>query len=148
MGRYILKRLLTAVPVLWGVLTITFALLYLLPGDPASTMLARSGASAAQIAALRTQMGLDAPLHVQYLSYVGNVLRGDLGHSLVSQEPVLRLLLARIPNTLVLVCFALLIAVPLGTLLGVIAALYQNTWIDRSLTMCPSSRMRAGPRSR
>ncbi len=133
MGGYILKRLLVAVPVLFGVLTLTFALLYLLPGDPASTMLARSGASAAQIQALRVDLGLDAPLQLQFLHYLGHVLQGDLGRSLVSQEPVTRLLWARLPQTLELVFFALLIAVPIGTLLGVIAALYQDTWIDRAL---------------
>lgn len=122
-----------AVPVLFGVATIAFALMYLLPGDPASAMLAKSGASAEQIAELREDMGLDSPFHVQYLRYLGNVLQGDLGRSIVSQEPVLDLLLSRLPTTLELVFAALIVAVPVGTLFGVVAAVRKDQWIDRAL---------------
>ena len=127
------NRLLMAVPVLFGVATIAFALMYLLPGDPASAMLAKSGASAEQIAELRKDMGLDSPFHVQYLRYLGNVLQGDLGRSIVSQEPVLNLLLSRLPTTLELVFAALIVAVPVGTLFGVVAAVRKDRWIDRAL---------------
>ena len=133
MGRYIFKRLLTAVPVVLGVFTIAFVLLYLLPGDPASVMLARSGASAQQIAQLRADLGLDEPLYRQYVKYLYSVVQGDFGRSMVSQEPVLKLLMARIPTTLELVMAALLLSIPFGTLLGIIAAVNQNTWIDRLL---------------
>jgi ABC-type dipeptide/oligopeptide/nickel transport system permease component len=136
--RYICKRLLMVLPVLLGVVTLTFALLHLLPGDPAEAMLARSGAGAAQIAALRTALGLDAPLPLQYLHYLGRVVQGDLGRSLVSQEPVVRLLATRLPQTLQLVFCAMLIAVPLGTALGIAAALHRNTWIDRTLVALSS----------
>jgi ABC-type dipeptide/oligopeptide/nickel transport system permease component len=131
MGRYIFKRLLIALPVIFGVITVTFVLLYLLPGDPASTMLARSGASAQQIAQLRTELGLDDPLYIQYAKYLSSTVQGDFGRSIVSQEPVLTLLMERIPTTLELVIAALLLAIPFGTLLGMIAAVHQNTWIDR-----------------
>lgn len=131
MGRYIFKRLLTALPVVFGVFTVAFVLLYLLPGDPASTMLARSGASAQQIAQLRAELGLDDPLYIQYAKYLSSTVQGDFGRSMVSQEPVLKLLMARIPTTLELVMTALLLSVPFGTLLGMIAAVHQNTWIDR-----------------
>jgi peptide/nickel transport system permease protein len=131
MRRYIFKRLLAALPVVFGVITVAFVLLYLLPGDPASTMLARSGASAEDIAELRTELGLDDPLYIQYAKYISSTVRGDFGRSMVSQEPVLKLLVARIPTTLELVMVALLLAVPIGTLLGTIAAVKQNTWIDR-----------------
>ena len=131
MGRYIFKRLLTALPVVFGVFTVAFVLLYLLPGDPASTMLARSGASAQQIAQLRAELGLDDPLYIQYAKYLSSIVQGDFGRSMVSQEPVLKLLMARIPTTLELVMTALLLSVPFGTLLGMIAAVHQNTWIDR-----------------
>jgi len=130
-ARYIFKRLLAALPVVFGVITIAFILLYLLPGDPASTMLARSGASAEDIAELRTELGLDDPLLTQYGKYISRIVQGDFGRSMVSQEPVLKLLMARIPTTLELVMVALLLAVPIGTLLGVIAAVNQNTWSDR-----------------
>ena len=131
MGKYVLKRLLAAIPVVFGVITVAFVLLYLLPGDPASTMLARSGASAEDIALLRTELGLDDPLYIQYGKYIGSIVQGDFGRSMVSQEPVLKLLMARIPTTLELVMVALLLAVPIGTLLGTIAAVKQNTWVDR-----------------
>ena len=131
MGRYIFKRLLTALPVVFGVFTVAFVLLYLLPGDPASTMLARSGASAQQIAQLRAELGLDDPLYIQYAKYLSSTVQGDFGRSMVSQEPVLKLLMARIPTTLELVMTALLLSVPFGTLLGMLAAVHQNTWIDR-----------------
>ena len=131
MARYIVKRLLTAVPVVFGVIAVAFVLLYLLPGDPASTMLARSGASAQDIAQLRTELGLDDPLYEQFASYVVRTVQGDFGRSMVSQEPVLELLMARLPTTLELVMAALLMAIPIGTLLGMTAAVHQNSWIDR-----------------
>lgn len=133
MGKYILRRLITAVPVMLGVMTITFAVMYLLPGDPASVMLARSGASAEQIARLRAELGFDDPLHVQYFRYITNALHGDLGRSISSEEPVLTMILTRLPKTLELALAALIISLPLGTVFGVIAAVYQDTWIDRIL---------------
>lgn len=133
MGKFILRRLLSAIPVIFGVITITFALMYLLPGDPAASMLARSGASAAQIEQLRVELGLDQPLYRQYLVYIADVLRGDLGTSLASNRPVADMLLEVLPKTLTLVFAALLIAIPLGTLMGVTAAVRQNSWVDRLL---------------
>ena len=127
-----------AVPVLVGVGTIAFALMYLLPGDPASAMLARSGASAEQIAELREELGLDAPFHVQYAGYFSRVLRGDLGNSIVSQEPVAELLLSRLPTTLELVFAALIVAVPLGIACGVLAAVRKDQWVDRAIVAVSS----------
>jgi peptide/nickel transport system permease protein len=133
MRDFFLKRLLLALPVVIGVMTITFALMYLLPGDPATSMLARSGASAEQIAALRVELGLDQSLLIQYTNYIFNTIQGNLGYSLASNEPVLDLLLSRLPKTLELVFTALVIAVPLGIVMGVTAAVNQNSWTDRSL---------------
>lgn len=127
-----------AVPVLVGVGTIAFALMYLLPGDPASAMLARSGASAEQIAELRQELGLDSPFHVQYALYFSRVLQGDLGNSVVSQEPVSELLLSRLPTTLELVFAALAVAVPLGIGCGVLAAVRKDQWIDRTIVAVSS----------
>lgn len=133
MGRFILMRLLSSVPVVLGVVTITFALMYLLPGDPAATMLARSGASGAQIAALRAELGLDRPLYQQYFLYIADVLRGELGVSLASNKPVTTMLLEVLPRTLALVFAALLLAIPVGTVMGVTAAVRQNSLVDRLL---------------
>ena len=133
MGRFILQRILAAVLVILGVITITFVLMYMLPGDPAASMLARSGASGEQIAQLRAEMGLDRPLYSQYFYYIADMLSGDLGTSLASDRPVAVMLLEVLPKTLILVFVALLIAVPVGTLMGVTAAVQQNTWVDRLL---------------
>ena len=133
MGRFILQRLLASVLVILGVITITFVLMYMLPGDPAASMLARSGASGEQIAQLRMELGLDLPLYSQYFYYITGMLGGDLGTSLASDRPVAAMLLEVLPKTLTLVFAALLIAVPVGTLMGVTAAVRQNTWIDRLL---------------
>ena len=103
MIRYLLTRLLTAVPVILGVVSLTFVMMYMLPGDPASTMLAKSGASAQQIAELRAELGLDRPLYVQYFQYLFNVLTGDMGESIASNRPVFDMLLEVLPMTLVLV---------------------------------------------
>ncbi len=130
---FIINRILLMFPVAFGVATITFALMYLLPGDPASAMLAKSGASAEQIAALRRDMGLDQPFHIQYLYYLGNILEGDLGRSIVSQEPVLSLLLSRLPVTLELVIAALVLAIPIGAWLGIAAAVNKGRWSDRAV---------------
>jgi ABC-type dipeptide/oligopeptide/nickel transport system permease component len=133
MGRFIILRLLSSVPVVLGVVTITFALMYLLPGDPAASMLARSGASSEQIAALRVELGLDQPLYLQYFHYLVQVVQGNLGVSLASNKPVTEMLLEVLPKTLALVFAALLIAIPLGTVMGVTAAVRQNTLVDRVL---------------
>ncbi len=133
MGRFIIMRLLSSVPVVLGVVTITFALMYLLPGDPAASMLARSGASSEQIAALRVELGLDQPLYLQYFHYLVQVVQGNLGVSLASNKPVTEMLLEVLPKTLALVFAALLIAIPLGTVMGVTAAVRQNTLVDRVL---------------
>ena len=133
MGRFIRLRLFASVPVVLGVVSITFALMYLLPGDPAATMLARSGASSEQIAALRAELGLDRPLYEQYFVYVGEVLRGDLGLSLASNKPVTTMLLEVLPKTLALVFAALFIAIPVGTVMGVTAAVRKDSFVDRLL---------------
>ena len=120
-----------SIPVVLGVVTITFLLMHLLPGDPAAVMLAKSGASAQQIAQLRTELGLDAPLPVQYWRFISGVARGDLGRSIWSHRPVMTIILEVLPSTLELAFSALLFSSILGTLLGVVAAVYQDSWIDR-----------------
>ena len=91
MWRYIVRRLLQAVPVLLGISLITFALVYYLPADPAR-MYAGPSATAETVARIRHQLGLDLPLWQQYVNYIGNILQGDLGFSYRKQEPVLTLM--------------------------------------------------------
>jgi len=128
---YVIRRLAIALAVLWGVATIVFLLLHVLPGDPAETILAGSGASQAEINQTRQQMGLDYPLPVQYGRYMWNTLRGDLGRSFFSNRPVTLTIAEQLPATLQLAAAALLVAVIVGFSLGLLAALRANSWIDQ-----------------
>jgi len=129
--KFIIRRLLSFIPVLLGVVTISFMLIRLLPGDPAALMLAKSGASAEQVAALRAELGLDQPLLTQYLQYLGDVVRGDLGVSIWERRPVLTMIAEQLPSTLELAVAALLISIVVGTTLGILSAVYRDSWIDR-----------------
>jgi ABC-type dipeptide/oligopeptide/nickel transport system permease component len=131
MKRYVLRRLLQTIPILWGVATLVFAMLYVLPGDPVSAMLSQSGASAETMARLRQQLGLDDPLLVQYWRFLSNALRGDLGNSIFQNRPVVTLIAEQLPATIELTTAAMTLAVLVGTGLGVLAAVRQNSWIDR-----------------
>jgi len=130
---YVIRRMLIALVVLWGVATIVFLLLKVIPGDPAETMLAGSGASEARIAQTRQDLGLDDPLLVQYGRYLLNALRGDLGRSLYSNRPVILTISEQLPATLQLAAAALLVAVILGLSLGILAAIRAGTWIDQTV---------------
>lgn len=128
----IIRRLVTTLVVLWGMITVVFLLLRVLPGDPAETILAGSGASPAAIAQTRQQLGLDDPLPMQYGHYLLNILRGDLGRSLFSNRPVTLTIAEQVPATLQLAAAALLVAVVVGLSLGILAALRAGTWIDQA----------------
>src|SRR5512137_2927892 len=98
MSQYIIKRFLTIVPVLVGISIIVFGFIHLIPGDPAVAMLGER-ATPQRVAEVRQQLGLDQPLYTQYFIYVGKILRGDLGASILRGDPVLRDLLRRFPAT-------------------------------------------------
>jgi peptide/nickel transport system permease protein len=130
---YIANRLVQLVPVLFLVSIIVFSTMHILPGDPAELMLAgaEGGAiSAERIAELRVLMGLDDPLHIQYLRFVGNALQGDLGTSIRFRSSVTTLVLERFPFTLRLALAGLVVAIVLGVTLGAAAAVWRNTWVD------------------
>jgi peptide/nickel transport system permease protein len=131
--QHISRRLITSVPVLWGVATLVFLMMHLLPGDPAEIMLAQSGGSSQSIAQLRRQLGLDESLYVQYGRFLANALRGDLGRSIFTNRPVAQTILEQLPHTVQLALAAMLVAVVVGTALGIMAALNRGTWVD---TMC------------
>lgn len=114
---YILQRLVQGIILLCGVTVLTFTLIHLAPGDPITTLVGESG-DAAYYAEMRARFGLDQPVPQQLATYVGNVLRGDLGHSYVQKQPVLRVILARVPATLLLLVSALAFATTLGIVLG------------------------------
>jgi ABC-type dipeptide/oligopeptide/nickel transport system permease component len=126
---YVIRRILQAVVVLWGVSVIVFVLLRLAPSDPVSIMLAET-ASPQQIAEARHQLGFDRPIYEQYLIFAGNALHGDLGESIFYKEPATQVLLTAFPNTLLLaaVSFALSLAVALPV--GIVSALHRDTFWD------------------
>lgn len=130
MTRYIARRLLVSIPTILAVTVLVFAMLQLVPGDPAEIFLGENRSTPELLAQIRHDMGLDRPLYVQYLSYMGGVLRGDLGESLFNNQPVLQQILDAFPYTLELALSALLISTILGVSLGVLSALKHNTWID------------------
>ena len=129
MRRYLLRRLLLLIPVLWGVATLVFAVTNILPGDPVDLMLGET-ARPAQREVLRKALGLDRPLSVQYMDYLGGLLRGDLGTSLHKKRPVARMLAERIPASAELTLAALAIALLIALPLGVLAARRAGTALD------------------
>lgn len=126
-----LRRFLLAVGVWWGVATLTFAMLYLIPADPARTM-AGAQADPATVAMIRAQLGLDDPLWLQYGHYLGGILHGDFGHSFVTQQPVLPTLLERFPATLLLALGAIAVYVLVGMSLGLWGGLRPRSVGDRA----------------
>lgn len=132
MWLYILKRLLSLLPVLLGITLLVFCFLHLIPGDPAVVLLGER-ATPEQIAALREQLGLNQPLPVQYLIFLGNLLRFDLGNSIISGIPIAAELRSRFPATLELSLGAMLVALILGIPAGILAAVRKNSWLDNLL---------------
>lgn len=136
MGRYIVRRLLNLIPVLFGITLLVFLFLHLIPGDPAIVMLG-DRATPDQVEALRERMGLNEPLPLQYLAFLGNLVRFDLGSSIFTGVPIIREILIRWPATFELSVAAMLIALVLGIPAGVLAAVRKNSWLD-NLTMSGS----------
>src|SRR5207253_872503 len=114
---------------LFGLLCITFAISHVVPGDPAR-LAAGPDATASMVETIRAEYGLDQPLSVQFWRYVRGIASGDLGRSLRTRETVGSDLLRYFPNTFELVTGAMLIAVGLGVPLGILAAVYRDTWVD------------------
>jgi len=132
--RYILRRVLGAIPVLFGLSVALFLFLRLLPGDPAEAILGQH-ATPELIKQIRETLGLDQPLYVQYLDYLGRLLHGDFGASIIDGRPVADSFLVRFPATIELTIGALIFAVGLGIPLGRLAARHPNGWIDGMVTV-------------
>ncbi len=133
MYRFVLKRLLMMIPVLIGVTFVVFFILALTPGDPAKMILGEQ-ATQESIQALHDEMGLDDPVIVRYVRYMGGVLRGDWGKSYKNNLDVAQQVLSRFPNTMALAVAAMLVAVLIGVPIGIISARKQYTWIDNVVT--------------
>jgi peptide/nickel transport system permease protein len=133
MTRWLVRRLAVSIGLAWIVATIVFLALHLVPGDPAEILLSTGGISPdpALVADLREKLGLDRPLLDQYLQFLGGVLRGDLGTSLVDDYPVSREIAVRLPRTLELIAAGTLIAVAVGIPGGAYAALHRGGAFDR-----------------
>ena len=129
---YVIRRILATIPVMGVVAIFVFLLLHLTPGDPAA-VIAGDYASPADVERIRETLGLNRPLHIQFFAWAGRLFQGDLGVSIFSKVPVIKLIGQRIEPTLALaattIIFAVLVAVPLG----VLAAWKSGTWIDRSV---------------
>ncbi len=130
MFRFLLSRLVTTVPVLFGVSLLVFMMLHLVPGDPVKMMLSEFQTSPEQVELLRSQLHLNEPLPQQYGRFVVNALQGDLGLSIRSKRPVRNEIAENLGSTLQLAASALLIAIGIGMPLGIIAALKQHSWLD------------------
>ncbi len=126
---YVIRRVILLLPTLLIVLTLTFVLLRLAPGDPVALLLEDVASPEAE-ARLRENLGLDQPLYVQYLKYLGNVFRGDLGTSVRNKLPFMDLLAVAVPNTLALAAASIVLAVLIAIPLGVYAGVRRNTWGD------------------
>ncbi len=131
MTRYLLYRLLTAIPILAVVSLASFLLIFLVPGDPAAEI-AGPGATSEEVVRIRTQLGLDAPVHVQMARYYRRLLQGDLGHSIMLNRSVTTAIIERAPVTLSLTALALGVSLIVAVVLGVLAAVKRNTWVDQS----------------
>ena len=133
MEKYIRKRLLMMVILLLGMTFIVFASLYIAPGDPAE-LAAGPSATTAEVEAMRSYLGLDQPFLVQYGRYLWNLFHGNLGTSYLTRQPIVDELAVRLPNTLNLAVFSMLLACIVGIPLGIISALHKDTWVDNLLT--------------
>ena len=129
--KYILGRLLQAVPLIFVVLTVNFILIHSAPGDPLTLLIGDGPASEELIARTRAEFGLDKPLHVQYFSYVANVLQFNLGYSLRYREDVLGLIISRLPASFLLMGTSFMVSSLVGIFLGIFTAPRKNSLADR-----------------
>jgi ABC-type dipeptide/oligopeptide/nickel transport system permease component len=133
MLKYIVRRVLAAIPVLLGLSVVLFAFVHLLPGDPCTAILGQHRTVAA-CTRLRENLGLNDPLYVQYLDYLGNLLRGDFGASIINSKPFWSEFSVRFPGTVELTVAALIFAAGVGIPLGRLAARHAQGWIDGLVT--------------
>src|SRR5436305_12324776 len=130
MAGYLLRRILAAVPVMGVVALFVFLLLRLTPGDPAA-ILAGDNASPEQLERIRTSLGLNEPLYTQFFTWIGKLLHGDLGESLISHVPVLKMIGQRVEPSISIALSTIVLSILVAVPLGVIAAWKHGTWIDR-----------------
>jgi peptide/nickel transport system permease protein len=130
MFNYLVRRIFTSILVLFGVSMLVFSVIHLVPGDVTMAILGRQKVTEEKVAALREQLGLNDPLFVQYGRYLGRALHGDLGNSIRTYQPVSKSIGDQMPSTILLAMSALMLALSLGGILGLLAALRHGTWFD------------------
>ncbi|MBN9675158.1 ABC transporter permease [Salipiger bermudensis] len=130
MGKFILQRLLAALVTIWIATIAVTILIHLVPGDPVRIMYGSFQTTPEELEAIRVRLGLDQPIWTQYLMYLERLVQGDLGRSIVGDQPVLDVLLTRFPATLALTVSSLAIAIVVGMSLGFLAAYKRGTWVD------------------
>jgi peptide/nickel transport system permease protein len=130
MTRFLATRILSSIPVLFGVATIVFFMMRILPSDPAKLMLYETGASAADIEKLRQQLGLSDPIYVQYWHYLTDIVQGNFGQSFYTKQSVVTMLTAQLPSTVQLAMTGMIISIGVGGTLGVLSAVGRGKWID------------------
>jgi peptide/nickel transport system permease protein len=133
MSRYILRRILYAIPIAFGVSVVCFSLVYIAPGDPLQTVLPPD-ATAETIEIVKKAYGFDKPLPLQFLIWLGKVLTGDFGMSIATRRPVLDEIILALSNTGMLALFAVPVAFGTGFIMGTVAGCFPGTWVDRSVT--------------
>jgi peptide/nickel transport system permease protein len=129
MAQYIIRRLLQLIPITLGIMTLIFSLIHMIPGDPA-VQIAGEGARPEVVVAIRKALGLDQPLWSQYVHYIGRLAHGDLGVSFRTSTPVAQEIRQRYPATIELAFGAMFVAILVAFPLGMISAIYRNSWID------------------
>ncbi len=134
MTTYIIRRIIFVIPVLIGVSILSFFFVRLIPGNPVTVMLGER-ARPADIAQYKAQMGLDQPIYIQYIRYMEQMLKGNLGNSIVTRVPIAKDISYRLPATIEAIFFALVIGITIGIAMGIIAALKRNTLIDTGATL-------------
>lgn len=137
MSRYILRRVAQLIPILISISIIVFILVELAPGDPVDALIPPGtiGVSENVRQNLRSEMGLDEPAPIRYVYWLKRAVTGDFGYSLASHRPISKVIMDRLPATLLLVSFALVVSITLGVLTGVISAVKQYSWIDYLVTL-------------
>lgn len=131
---YILRRSVQAIPLIFGVIILNFTLIHLAPGDIALIM-AGEDAAPEYIEALRTKFGLDKPIHEQLMIYISNILKGDFGYSFANRQPVVKVILERVPATVLLISCSMLFSISIGILLGVNASKSPYSRADNATTV-------------
>ncbi len=135
MGRFVLRRVLQIIPLIIGITIVTFALANLVPGSPISSLELNPDIRPQDLARIRHSLGLDQPVYIRYFQWFSHVIRGDLGLSLVTYQPVSQLILQKLPNTLLLTGAALLLSLLFSIPIGVYAATRRNTIFDHITTV-------------